>query len=323
MPEAPRFGRDRPVFRFVRVERLHHGMGAHHFQARNAGDEIGDIIVLRVHHDLFRPADLDDPAVAHDRDPVADADRFVEVVGDEHRRLFHDAGKLDELVLQLPPDQRVERTERLVHQQDLGIGGQRPRQADALLHAAGQFVGEFVAPAAELDHLKGALGDFRAFVLAGAADFQRQGYVVQNRAVRHQGEVLEHHGNVFVAVAPQGLVLHREDILAVDQDAAGGRLEQPVDMADERGLAAAGQAHDAEDFAARDRQGDVGDPDDAVEPFQHLGFRDSFGLHGVERLAGPGAENLPDALDLDGAVRPVQTGCGTGGRNGPHGSATD
>ena len=34
---------------------------------------------------------------------------------------------------------RIERGERLVHQQDLGIGGERAREVDALLHAARQL----------------------------------------------------------------------------------------------------------------------------------------------------------------------------------------
>ena len=35
--------------------------------------------------------------------------------------------------------QRVERAERLVHQQEVGFGGERPGQPDALAHAAGKL----------------------------------------------------------------------------------------------------------------------------------------------------------------------------------------
>ena len=44
-----------------------------------------------------------------------------------------------QLVLHLAADQRIEGRKRLVHQQDFGIGAERPRQADALLHAAGEL----------------------------------------------------------------------------------------------------------------------------------------------------------------------------------------
>ena len=45
----------------------------------------------------------------------------------------------EQLVLQLVADQRVERRERLVHQQDVRVRRERAREPDALLHAAGQF----------------------------------------------------------------------------------------------------------------------------------------------------------------------------------------
>ena len=50
--------------------------------------------------------------------------------------------------------QRIERAERLVHQQDLRIARQRPADAGALLHAAGQLVGISVAEFAKPGHRK-------------------------------------------------------------------------------------------------------------------------------------------------------------------------
>ena len=55
---------------------------------------------------------------------------------------------IEELVLQLVADQRIERRERLVHEQDVGVGGEGAGEADALLHAAGQLVAEFARPIA-------------------------------------------------------------------------------------------------------------------------------------------------------------------------------
>ena len=59
----------------------------------------------------------------------------------------------EHLVLHVAADQRVERAERLVEQQDLGVDGQRAGQADALLHAAGELVGVGVFVAVEADQL--------------------------------------------------------------------------------------------------------------------------------------------------------------------------
>ena len=54
--------------------------------------------------------------------------------------------QLPELVLQLAADQRIERAERLVHQNDLRVGGERAGQSDALLHAARELVADSARP---------------------------------------------------------------------------------------------------------------------------------------------------------------------------------
>ena len=47
----------------------------------------------------------------------------------------------DHLVLHVPADQRVQRRERLVEEQQRRVAGERAGQADPLLHAAGELVG--------------------------------------------------------------------------------------------------------------------------------------------------------------------------------------
>ncbi len=51
----------------------------------------------------------------------------------------------------------VERAERLVHAQQLGRTGHGPRDADALLHAAGQLLGKGVLVAAQADRVDAPL----------------------------------------------------------------------------------------------------------------------------------------------------------------------
>ena len=58
-----------------------------------------------------------------------------------------------QLVLQLLARQRVERAERLVHQQEFGVVGQHARDRHALLHAARQLVRIAVGEALQADHL--------------------------------------------------------------------------------------------------------------------------------------------------------------------------
>ena len=100
--------------------------------------------------DVARPAkrqidDLLDAARArsHHRNAIAEQNGLVDRVGDEHHGLallepFHDAQKL---LLQNLSRLRIERSERLVHQQDFRIDGERAHEADALLHAAGELIG--------------------------------------------------------------------------------------------------------------------------------------------------------------------------------------
>ncbi|MOA51916.1 hypothetical protein D3C78_1751270 [compost metagenome] len=100
------------------------------------GDEGTHVLVGRVEYDLFRLAVLDDLAVFHDRDTAAQLQGFVKVVADEDDGFAQFALQLQQFVLQALADQRVEGGEGFVHQQDIGIHGQRARQANALLHAA-------------------------------------------------------------------------------------------------------------------------------------------------------------------------------------------
>ena len=81
----------------------------------------------------------DDLALQHHRRAMRDAPHRAEIVGDEH------IGEA-ELVLQPPQqlqhflgDERIERRGRLVADDEVRLGGERARDADALLLAAGQL----------------------------------------------------------------------------------------------------------------------------------------------------------------------------------------
>ena len=92
--------------------------------------------------DLVRRPELRQAAaLRHDRDQVAHLDRLVDVVGDEEDRLGQLALQAQELVLEPLAHDRVDRRERLVHQHERRIRGQRPGHADALPLAAGELVG--------------------------------------------------------------------------------------------------------------------------------------------------------------------------------------
>ena len=90
----------------------------------------------------------------HDDDAVGQRDRLFQVVGDEQHRLAVGAPQIEQQIAHDLPRLRVERAERLVHQQDLRIADQHLRQPDALALAARQHVRIAVAEAAEPDALE-------------------------------------------------------------------------------------------------------------------------------------------------------------------------
>src|SRR5262249_32167217 len=78
--------------------------------------------------------------VAEDDDAVREQDRLGDHVRDENDGLFCLRPDAQQLELHKAPRLRVERGERLVHQENLGLDGERAREVDALLHAAGELV---------------------------------------------------------------------------------------------------------------------------------------------------------------------------------------
>ncbi len=111
--------------------------------------DLGDVVAERVaRHDfgiarmrqLDRDRTLEPPgAIGHHQHPVGELDRFGQVVRDEERRLLQSLLDLQHLVAQQEARLLVERGERLVHQQDPRLGGERSRDRDALAHAARQL----------------------------------------------------------------------------------------------------------------------------------------------------------------------------------------
>ena len=204
-----------------------------------------------------------------------------------------------ERALQLVPDQRIERGERFVHQEDRRIGGDGAREPDALLHPARKLVGIFQIPARELDGLDRLAGDLVALFLRHAADLEREGHVVADIAVRHQGHALEDHADLLGPDRAQLLGAHLVDVAPLDIDRALRRLDEAVDMADEGRLAGSRQAHDAEYLAPRHREGGIAHADDTVEPLADVLLREAALLEDPDGLLRITPENLPDSFTAD------------------------
>ena len=150
--------------------------------------------------------------------------------------------------------QRIERGERLVHQNNVRAGRQGARHADALALAAGELVRKARAIAEIEAHQLQQLVDARGLALLVPAEQpRRDGDVLRHRHVREQADLLEH-----VADAPpqrDGIErrAHRRRRCAP----ARGRLGQAIDELQQRGLAGAGCADDDQKFARLHIERDV------------------------------------------------------------------
>ena len=203
-----------------------------------------------------------DPPVREHHDPVPEQQRLGHVVGD------HDGGEAEPLVqraigaAQFVPCDRVERSERLVHQHQRRSGCQRPRKADPLRLASGQGLrrppGEIAGEADEVEQLAyPRLPLFRARPEQAGHDRD----IFRHAHVRKQPDALED-------VADPAAQLeggHRADVAALQQDPAAVDLAQPVDRLEEGRLARAGPSDEDEKGSPGDRQADAVEDDPRAE----------------------------------------------------------
>ena len=211
--------------------------------------------------------------------------------------------------------------ERLVEEQDLGIVGERAGQADALLHAAGQLVGVALAQpleADEVEHLAGPRAAARALALPCTSS--PKATLSSTRRCGEQAEVLEHHRHLVRGAARAAARrVAPVDVLAVDQDLAGGRLDQAAQAAHERRLARAREPHDDEDLAAATSKQTSRTA--ATQPVRAQLGAGQVGVGRADDALGVRPEHLPDALgarmDRERPVRSMRcfiVACGSLGR---------
>ena len=201
-------------------------------------------------------------AEVHHHHPVGDVPHDVEVVRDE------DVGQaeLPLEVLEEIEDLRlhgdVERRDRLVAEDELRVHRERARDADPLPLAARELVREAIEVlGVEADDLEELLdaplalgGRPDAVELERLADDEPDPLARVERRVR----VLEDHHHV-PPQRPHLASRQPGDVAALVDDAAGGRLEQLEEAADERRLPAARLADDPERLALAQRERDAVD----------------------------------------------------------------
>src|SRR5581483_6290607 len=189
---------------------------------------------------------------------------------------------------------RVHARRWLVEQQQLRLGRQGAGDLEAALVAIGQVLGNLVGPVAEADQMEQVARSLPRFTLLArdpgrpedGAD--RPGlqpavhpdqHVLQGGHVVEQPDVLKRPGD-----AACGDLVGRQigDVGAVEVDPAAVQRVDPGDEVEERGLASAVRADHRDDRAARDREVDLVDGDEAAEDLgDFLGLEKHVGHTGV------------------------------------------
>jgi hypothetical protein len=220
----------------------------------------------------------------------------AEVMADEDRGQVQVAAQVHEKVQHLGLDRHIQRRHRLVEHQQFGLHGQRAGDRDALTLSARELVRK---PRLEGAVQPGAVQHFRhvGWSLCGADDAVRDrpfthGVTHPHARVQAGERVLVHHlhpgGQLHGAFA-----LHPRHRRAVEQHGPlAGRVDAGHDTAQRR-LAAAGFSDQPDDFAALDRQADIGDR-------AHGAGRAAGAQHGADALAQVGllGEALGDLPDV-------------------------
>lgn len=113
-----------------------------------------------------------------------------------------------------------------------------------------------------------------------------------------EAEFLEHHRRLVAAEFQKLRFVQATDIGSAIEDFAGRRVDQPVDVADQRRFAGAGKAHDDGDLSAR--HGDVDIAQTKHMAVSGVEFRlGHAGPDGFDKICRLGAENLVEAANFD------------------------
>jgi hypothetical protein len=126
----------------------------------------------------------------------------------------------------------VERGEWFIHQQNLRPRGQRPRDGDALAHAARQLSRMTTLETLQADHCNVVTGVLQALGAGDATQFERECDIVDHAAPGECAFLLKHHADGWMWAG---------DRLAGDRDAALIVAGQSADDVKQSGFAATGR----------------------------------------------------------------------------------
>ena len=179
------------------------------------------------------------------------------VVGDDDESLAEAVAEVEEELVQFLLVLGVERTGRLVGQDDGRAVDEGAGHSDALLLAARQFGGLVRGAVAESHELQQFLGPFLGFLLRGAGDVGRNHDVLQSRELGEQLVELEDEAQVAVAEVGKGLLAEGGGVDTIDTYRTRVGAVEGADDLQQGGLSGAGRAYDADYLATVDVEVDA------------------------------------------------------------------
>ena len=230
-----------------------------------AVDELARIGMLRPLDHVRGAALLDHHALLHHRDAVGEAAHQVQVVRDEKERHSRLGAEVLEQLEDLQADGDIERSGRLIGDQQFRIAGERHGDHGALALPARELVRIAARAALGIVDADAAHGGDRLRPRRRAAQrrvqLERLDDLVADRVdrIQRRHRLLKNHRDVAAAHVAQLLVRHGEYFPALEPDAAAEPRVLDEPQRRERGhrLAGGRLAHERELLACVEREGNV------------------------------------------------------------------
>ncbi len=212
------------------------------------------------------------------------------VVGHQHDRAARRAPLREQFHHRLSAE-RIERTGRLVGQQQRPAPDHGPGDRYPLLLATGQSVREAVGDSQQPDAFEYASGRRHGFPRPHSVEFERERHVLGGGQRTEQVQALEHEADLMPEHLGQAGRAHARQVAATDHDPARGGPIEAAGQVQQSRFARSARTHDRDELSWLDAERHVVERD-----YPHL----------------PSAENLSGPVDVEDRHQLLRSGVGSG-----------
>src|SRR3984893_16947068 len=191
--------------------------------------------------------DVGDPARTwgHHDDTVGEENRFLDAVGDKQHGIAVAQPHPLQIKIHLLEGGGVQRTGRLVHQEETGVLYQRAADRHALAHSAGQLARIFLLEFGKPDRAQKLAGLRTMDGWIELLDLDRQQHIAEHGAPVEENVALKDNGDIIDDALDRAIP---------DADCAGGRRNEPGNQHQQGALSAPARPHDGDECAGLDGQ---------------------------------------------------------------------